>query len=256
MHRFGLVLLIGISVLLTACKGSKEVSNNEGKKSWNYALLESQKQKLEFSSLSITGKAKVVDSELGNKLSIGYRINMIADSLIWIRITKVVEGARILVREDSVSIIDRTKQTFQQGDFGPIDEFTGLETDLRLLQDLLIGNIHLIPALSDLKLTKKSSNPRLYTGSKAGTEFVYAIDRKNFRLVQLEAKNKPKRLHTIVNYKDFRLLGNTELAYKGSIKVLEPRPVSISFAHNRVQLNPKKISFRFNVPDHYERLEK
>jgi hypothetical protein len=159
-----------------------------------------------------------------------------------------------MITRDSVFVIDRSRNVYQRSDYTPARTLTGLDADLGLLQDLLVGNLHLLLEAEQLEIDEKNANPRVFTGATNGTALAYAIDQQNNKLVRLEAENPEQALHSVITYEDFDPQGKTQMPGTGKIRVLSPNDIRIEFRHSRVEINPERFSTSFKVPDHYERV--
>lgn len=256
MHiRTLLPLLLAGLFALQACKSSKTaVEGDNPRKGWKYTLAQSEQERLDFETLTLTGKAEVKVPTQSSRISASYRINVAKDSLIWIRLSKFgIEAVRVLITPDSIWVMDKLSNRLEVTDFSLAEEYTGLKADFFTLQDLILGNLYVVP--EHLIAEKKKGNPHIFTGSKAGMDFRYTIDTDHYKVVEIEAKNLERDQHSIIQYEDFEPTANTQVPARGTITVVAPTETSFRFNHTKIELNPSKISFKFDVPDNYERGE-
>lgn len=252
LSTFCLYLGIACTLGLFACKGKKTVVEGKGKKDWESTLERVRETRPVFNTLTLTGKGSTSIPASDVDMTFSYRINIMRDSLIWMRISKFgIEAARALITKDSVYILDRLNQTLRVANYAPAEKLTGFEVDYGILEDLLLGNFHPIPVLLDV--SGEARNPLVVYGEQAETRFSYTLDPLLLRLIRMEAVSVMKNLHSEILYGDFMEEVHMKIPKKGSITVSQPEKVSLTFDHNRVYVNPDNFSVGFSVPEGYTR---
>lgn len=244
---FGIVLLAG------SCKTAKVAGPTTGlPKKLDRTLKLVQENNPSFKTLTISGKARVDMPKEELNLRLSYRMNILKDSLIWMRVSKLgIEAVRVMITRDSIFAIDNLSETYIRSGFEPAQKYTGLEVNFDILQDLLIGNLHLIPQRVEQR--KPETDPILLTlsGNERGTGFTYTIDKKWLKLIKIHAANPSLLQETEISYGGFENYGKGLLPEEGSIRVSQPNQVELDFNHSRVRVNPEKISVKFQVPKNY-----
>lgn len=256
-HLYSRYLIIVLSIfIISSCKSGKGLI---GKKDPNRATREMltniSAERVQYETISINGRANIDASKQGLKIGVSYRMSMYADSLIWLRISKFgLEGMRALVTKDSIFVIDRTNNQVHISDFSLAEEYTGLKADLGILQDLFLGNLNVIPGINNMQANGKEGDLTTVTGAKAGTQFNYKVDDQLKKLIVMEAINVAQKLHSQTTYSDFESYGNTQMPQATKIQVIAPDEMTLDFKHRKVEVNPAKISFKFSIPESYERV--
>ena len=256
-HLYSRYLLIALSIfIISSCKSGKGlIGKKDPNKATREMLTNISEDRVQYQTISINGRANVDAPEQGVKIGISYRMNMYADSLIWLRISKFgIEGMRALITQDSIFVIDRTNNQVHISDFSLAEEYTGLKADLGILQDLFLGNLNVIPGINNMQADGKEGNLVTVTGSKAGTEFKYKLDEQLKKLIVMEAINAAQKLHSQTTYSNFESYGNTQMPQATKIQVIAPDEMTLDFKHRKVEINPAKISFKFSIPGSYERV--
>lgn len=252
------VILLG-SLLVVSCKSRKKTT--EGVKAdetaFQKTLDETLDQQLEFETMSLVGKANIRLPESGLKVNANYRINMISDSLIWMRVSVIlgVEVLRVLITPDSAYFMDKTQKIVTISDLSPISGYIGFDASIKMLQDVLVGNLVLLSEKEELNPASKGDN-FVYESIVAGNELAYQIDPRQAKLVSLEAQNSLKDLHSQIYYRDFSNLLGTRAPEGGQIKVISPSDATISFAHSKMEINPTQLSTKFRIPSSYQKVYK
>lgn len=96
----------------------------------------------EYTYLILRGKL-AVDQTSGKHTEANYRIHLEAGKRVWASVSLLgIEGARLLALPDSVVFIDRINNRYYAGGYAWLEQQAGIPFDLRLLQDLLTGNLN------------------------------------------------------------------------------------------------------------------
>ena len=247
--------LLPLLLLLSGCGLFRGAAGGPAAEREAQALLrKTEAASLDFGQLSLSGRARLEmpGSDMEN-LSVTYRVHIAKDSLMLIRVIKFAEALRILVRPDSIFVLNKLDQTLTVVAFDAAETYTGLPADFGLLQDLLLGNFHPLPAT--LQPESRSGNPRRFLGESAGTRFIYSIDPQLHKLTGIEAHNEARNQQTAITYGDFTAEGGTQVPQTGKVAVLQPAPFSVEFEHKKIQIDPGDLSFSFSVPEGYQRRE-
>lgn len=254
--RIKSLFLIAIVAIFTlqACKSNQNLqSGNKPRKGWKHTLANADMERPDFETLTLNGKAEVRMPAQGMRIGASYRINIAKDSLIWIRMSKFgIEAVRVLITQDSIFVLDKLSNSLRVTDFSLAERYTGLEGNFGALQDLILGNLYLIP--EKMSAEKKKGNPHIFTGSQAGMDFRYTIDTDIYKVLEIEAQNSGQNQHSLIKYEDFKEAGTSRIATKGALSVIAPTETGVKFNHSKVEVNPNKISFKFTVPASYERI--
>jgi hypothetical protein len=252
MFRLALaMLLLG---LLPGCSLFRKSGGSEGYSSASGSLLKRlEAEEIDFQTLSLSGKADIsLPEDQGGSLSASYRIAIARDSLILIRITKVIEAFRICITRDSIYVADRINQRLYIADFGAAERYIGLKGDFGLLQDLLLGHFHPLP--ESLSLTGREGGDLLLSGQAGGADFVYRADMRLQKITEIRAENALRNQATRIAYGDFQEAGKSRLPYSVRVEVLRPEAATLQLTHRRADLDEGGISFEFSGLEGYERI--
>ncbi|MDW3648642.1 MAG: DUF4292 domain-containing protein [Bacteroidia bacterium] len=247
-----LLIILPLLALLSlqSCKGLKKKQGIQAEKAWKTTISNASKERVEYKTLELSGKAQLDIEKMGvNNMGVSYRVSMEKDKRIWIRVSKLIEVARILARPDSLFVLDKINRRYIACDYALAEKFTGLEMDFELLQDLILGNFNPIP--EELSPGLQENGVQTFTGEKAGTDFTYKIDNSTFKVKEIKAVNSGLKQNTVISYSDFSEKASTLMPQNTSISVLSPEEISIDLSHRKVDLNPSDPSFSFRVPSSY-----
>ncbi|MDQ3046093.1 MAG: DUF4292 domain-containing protein [Bacteroidota bacterium] len=138
------ILLLLCMIAFGSCKNKKHLTLNNGKcildfKNAKTLTSNLKTSEFKFDRLNAKISAEAVIDSSSNSFSITLRIKK--DSVIWMSISKLgIEGARVLIKKDSVWFLNRLENKYFKGDFAYISKLLNTELDFEMLQSLLVGN--------------------------------------------------------------------------------------------------------------------
>lgn len=246
----GLLLML----LIVGCKSKKEVvtDTTTAKEEWRTLLDSYTAIRPSYKTVSFTGNVSATIPNDDIKLSLSYKINLIKDSLIWMRFTKFgIEAARVLITRDSVFVLDRINRELLTADFQLAHKYTGLNVSFPNVEDLFMGNLFFFEG--PVVPIQLNGSPKQFKSTSAGTQFLYSINGLLQRIEKLEAKNDDQKQHTVVNYGDYQSRKGVMVPGFAEINVLAPESAKVSFQHSIINYDQADISLGFTVPSNYER---
>lgn len=95
-----------------------------------------------FDFISLNGKMSVSFNSQEQSNAFKVNLRMREDSAIWVSITPAlgIEAARVLLRRDSVFLIDKIKNRYYVGGYEALDTLLNYYAEFRVLENLLVGN--------------------------------------------------------------------------------------------------------------------
>ena len=256
MKRNYLALLLSVILILSAlisCKGLKKAQGEKVEDEATAILKKTEKEIVKYEVLSLSGRARVEIPEMGiNGMSASYRISMMKDDRILIRVSKIIEAFRILATRDSVYVLDKLNHNLIACDYQLVERMVGIEASFNLLHDLLTGDFHPVP--DKLRLTGEEDGMKKFSGEKSSINFTYFINPEINKVTKIKAKHSSLGHQTELNYENFEPYGETLMPMKGSASVDAPEEFSLDFEHRKVSINPDNLTIAFNIPDDYGRM--
>lgn len=237
----------------TGCRDKHTTSSTPAasqKPTRNQAIAECANKGLaEFRTLSIAGKALADIPDVGEGVSLSYRIAIERDKAILIRVNKLIEIARIYITPEEIVTLDRLNSVAYVNDYSVARTYVGLDADFALLQDLITGSLNVIP--DTMNQTAKVNGVASYVGQRAGIGFQYDVAEDDCRPRRLEAQNSARQQHTRILYPEFEEIGKTKFAKSVNIELLEPKKAAISLAHSSIIPDEAEFSINFSIPENY-----
>jgi hypothetical protein len=229
----------------------KTTNTTREERVWRATLAKTQAERVAFETMSISGKARIEGEtgDLGN-LSVSYRIDLIRDSTMIIRLSKFIEVARIKLDADSIYVLNRLEQSYTACDYSLAESYTGLQADFQTMQALFLGDF--VPIPRNLKAEEIQALPQTFIGEEAGTFFRYFIDPLILRVVGIETRNEARGQASLIRYSRFETYGRTQMPQEIQIGVSAPETLDIGLDHRKVRLD-ESLNLSFDVPGNFRR---
>lgn len=251
MPRFVLLLWISLSIFAAGCKSSRNFSRAEA--SARSTLNATLNNNLKYESVAMNGKVEMAASARSMSLSVNYRIYIRHDSLMGVRISKLgIEAARVLITRDSLYLLNRLEKTYSVAGVNASQRFTGFDANFAVLEDLLTGNLNLIP--KDIQLPKEKQEEVIITGTEGEMSLRYVLDDRMNKLIRIEASNAARNQLSLIRYQSFESQEGMNYPMEGIIQIVSPEAATFSYKHSKVQFNPKENIFKFEIPSDYVRV--
>jgi hypothetical protein len=274
---FWLIIYLLSTLSLLSCKSQKTISSTP-----NRAIADTIQIKTVLVSDSIINKmtenqfnfewlsAKfTADYETdNNNTSFSGQIRIRKDSLIWISISKFsIEGARILITQDSIFVINRMDNNYFKSDFNYINRFINSTVDFDMLQAFIVGNDFKYYEKNKFKTSFDGENFQLNTINRHKLKKYIRneneklkilvqnieINPKTYKIINLNVKEVKENNKLKISYSDFENINNQLLAKILQISIISEKVIGIKLEYSKVNLN-EELNFPFKIPENYERI--
>lgn len=181
-------------------------------------------------------------------------IRMEKDSVIWIRIEAIfgIEAFRVLIKPDSVYVLDKFKKRAMIRPLDYFEEITQLPIDFSTLQDLIVGN----PVFFGDNITAIQKNERLTSLLHIGELFKHlvSLDNSTFRTMhsKLDDRDVNRNRTADLNYSDYEEKNGTAFATERNIVIAEKARVEIKMHFKQFQFN-EMLNYPFSIPASYKK---
>jgi len=203
----------------------------------NFNYLDS-KVKLSFESPQDNFTAKVV-------------LRIKKDSIIWASISKTgIEGLRVLLRTDSVYVIDRLGKNFYRYSFKEVSALFKFDLNFEIIQSIIVGNM---PFKSyDKNRTSKNENYWKIKQNERNIDIENYISLENKKLAQIFLVDSSTNSNMKLSYENFSNLGDVlfphthfiDLVYKEDGQI---QKMNIKLEHIKVVIGQEPLKFPFNM---------
>lgn len=264
-----LIVLVAV-VLMASCRTTKNIQTAIAKKDSSVVVMvpsEDRKndtvefihnilRKVDSSRLNFqTFTAKVnVDYQgsEGKNYNVNANVRMYKDSAIWISANAVlgIEALRMLITKDSVKLLNKLEKTYTARTVDYLQEMTQLPLDLKVLQDLIIGN----PVFIDTNVVSFATNGSSISLLSLGQWFknLLTVDANgNFVLhSKLDDADLARNRTADLLYSDYETKKGVPFAAKRRITVSEKKRLDVKLDFKQYDFNTE-VSFPFSIPKNY-----
>ncbi len=209
---------------------------------------------IDFKTFSAKIKIDYEDSK-GKQPDVNAYVRIFKDSLIWINVRSAfldIDAFRILIRPDSVFVINKLDKVVQFRSLDYLQEVTEIPFDFKALQDLLIGN----PVFVDTNIVsiRKTDNQTLLLMVGPYFKHLLTISNENNAVLhsKLDDVDIARNRTADITYSDFETKNGPLFATKREITVAEKNRLDIRMNYKQYDFN-KELSISFNIPKNYKR---
>lgn len=243
----------GLGVGLFGCKPAAQLHTTPLKqRSAAHVMRQVARHQLQAHWLS--GRARVDLRGEGARGRLQAIVRLRRDSALWLAFRKYnVEAARVLVRPDSIFILDRLGKQYVAEDIGFIRRRFGLPFGFREIQMLVLGN----PVMLGTRYAARTDS-LWYVLESEGQRFEGAWwFGADWRLRKMRLYDPLRDQEFIYRLADWRAArSGTLFSYLRTLEVFTPATGTwqLEWAFSKVSIDEPK-SLKFEIPTHYTRVE-
>jgi len=215
-----------------------------------YARISSNR--IEYSTFSSKIRVDYKDSK-GRAIDFNLFVRMRKDSVIWASIIGAlgVEGFRVMIRPDSVVILDKLEKTVQYMSVAGLQDLTQLPFDFKTLQELLVGN----PVYMDGELKAYREESGVVSLSLFGDFFKHLLTftSADMRLQSSKLDDiDPVRSRTAkLVYEDYLPAGRWMFSGRRQLTLAEKSRIDVLLEYRQVEFD-QSLTYPFSIPKNYK----
>ncbi len=201
-------------------------------------------------------RARVSYSDGNQNINAIANIRMKKDSVIWLSVSKLgVEGARMLVRRDSIFVLDRLKKRYSARSLQQLSNQLRFDVDYHLIESVVLGNL-IFPYEQEDLYNEGGYVQYLQEIEKfAVSNFIGTRTRKLEKLIVEDTSTK----NTIsVNYGDFQEIESEIFPFNIAALVKYAQEskddINITIGFSRAEVRHEPLRFPFGAPAKYTRI--
>lgn len=259
-------MIISLAVL-TSCRSTKKISTAIAKKDSVQVVAPNVKNDSVAFIQTALGRVQansIAYTTFNAKMNIDYRggdnknydvnatIRMYKDSAIWMSANAVlgIEAIRVLITKDSVKLMNKLEKTYTARSVDYLQEVTQLPLDLKILQDLIVGNAVYMDS-NVVSFTKGDGVISLLSIGKWFKNLVtlnevdYTIQRS-----KLDDADITRSRTADLTYTDYQQKENRLFSTKRRIAISEKKKLDIRLDFKNYSFDGD-VSFPFSVPKNY-----
>ncbi len=249
--KFKTLLFILFIILIFSCTVRKhgKVAKITPIDTTNASLVNSKLQDNIFHFEWFTGKAKINLIDSSGDRSVTANIRIRRDSVIWVSISALgFEGARILITQDSIRVIDRMQKRYYSTDYSFFEQFTFIPVNYALLQNTIAG----VPLYFDEKKLKARKEDSIYVLLSDGKRKSSTITiNPDYTMLNMDVVDSAVGKSLKVKYKNYNRDNPKPFALERELELNDRQNTHVIINFSKVVINqPQK--FPFNVKEKYE----
>ena len=245
-------LVLALTLLISCSKTSVPL------KSHSLESLESAKLEvddLDFKILSARSRVKYQDQATDFRATANIRMRK--DSLIWFSLSSSIgiEAVRVIITQDSILIMDRLKKTYFGYNFESLSEEFNFPIQFDLVQALILGKM-IYPRTEEDKFDRQKGHI-VVKQQKEQISIDNFIDKKTFRLDQVEFAQNAKSNTMSLGYANFKMIDDYVFPFASRVQVSYADQgnilnTQIEINYNKVEFDGKPLRFPFSIPSKYK----
>lgn len=272
--RYTVILLV-VMVLTSACNPAKKAKVHETvvvvPPSRDTVLIEHEPEKvnrsdsaqirslveginMDFQSALLTGS--MVFENTTDRYNFNFNIRMVKDSVIWMQLKKIgLEGARMLIRRDSLFLVDRIHRTYLKKSWNEIRTQLNGPVDFDALYSILTGNVEYFDKGMDT--LKTSENMKWIYSSDGNNRTVIGINAVFNTLVSYMVQDLRKDNLIRIGLANHKILYDKKyFSYLRDLEIFSnnAKLLYINFSFDEVRRNAV-FNLPFEIPSSYKPME-
>lgn len=225
----------------------------------------------EFNYNWLTSKftADVVTED--NKQSFTVSVRAKKDSAMWLSVSVLgIEGARMLITQDSVRFMDKLNNKYFVGDYQYLSKLLSIDVDFETMQSVLIGNsmefydddeklksgkdstYYLLSTIKKRKLKKALKDNTDNVASKELAQRIW-LHPLTFKVYKIVINDFPNDRIFTANYSDFQVVDSSYFPFKANFVIQAQKQITLDIDYSKV-IQDKPQTMPFNIPAKYERI--
>ncbi|MES2429792.1 MAG: DUF4292 domain-containing protein [Bacteroidota bacterium] len=270
INKIFILFVIVIGVAATSCRPTKKIQTAINKKDSSAIVITDQTKSdsalfvkqtmdslhakyIDFKTFAAKVKVEYEDSK-GKQPNVTAYVHIIKDSVVWISMYATIfniEAFRVLIRKDSVFLVDKINKEVQLRSLDYLQEITQIPFDFKTLQDLLVGNPIF---MNDNIVSYRKADDRVLLAS-VGQYFKHLLTLDNNGVIihsKLDDVDLTRNRTADITYDEYENKIGVNFSTFREITVSEKNKLDIRLNYKQYEFN-KDLSVSFNIPSNYKR---
>jgi hypothetical protein len=207
-----------------------------------------------------------------NKQSFTVSVRAKRDSAMWLSVSVLgIEGARMLITQDSVRFMDKLNNKYFVGDYQYLSKLLSIDVDFETMQSVLIGNstefyddddklksgkdstYYLLSTIKKRKLKKALKENAENVAAKEELAQRIWLHPMTFKIYKIVINDFPNDRTFTANYSDFQVVDSSYFPFKANFVIQAQKKIILDIDYSKV-VNDKPQTMPFNIPVKYERI--
>lgn len=253
-----LSILFSLVFMAPSCSSKKRAMKeaNIGElKARNFDQVQSRAEKFALDTEWLHGKGKVtIDDPSFGKITATLDARWQKDEQLWVMVKKFgFEAARMLIKKDSVFMINRLEKSYIATDFEGLSRKYNVPLNFDLVQTLVLGN-YWNHETTNQTVAIDSVYYRMYADDQRinSNQWLYG---GNYRLHRLLVEDKKERQSLDYQLTNFKKLENGVFPYDRSLALLQDQKTrsEVDIAFSDVKAG-EPVKMTFSIPSGYKQV--
>jgi hypothetical protein len=232
------ILILAI-VLSTQCS----VKKNNSSPTSNYKS---------FTYKTIDAKSSGIYNDAFNEQNFNAYFRIEKNKYIWVSLTGPlsIEGARILIKPDSVSIIDRINKKYYTGSYAAFQKKYRIPLSFIEVQQILVGDIAVDAQKENCIL---ANDLQVCTTKKDSAVYTYMLNPKNYTLEKIRVKDRFSVRELSIKFASYQIISGKLFSFNKEFEInTQNELLKLQLDFNKVEFD-KTLDCSFNIPETYQK---
>lgn len=258
--KFSFIILV--LLLFCSCSLFKKTSKTTINSTDNYFIIDSIiNYYLDYTTLNIKYSAKLESEK--NNYNFSGQIRLKKDSICWINASPAlgIEVARLVFTSDSIKLLNRFENNYSLTNYNFLKKTLKQDLDFNTLQSILTNQLVFFPFknfdISEYKYSQDSTKHYLIYKSDTISFITHniTINKLNNKVEQITTQDTKENKKLIITYSDFYMENEKMFPKKINIEAInKTEKLNINLEYQKINID-KEVSFPFNIPDKYEKID-
>ncbi len=243
-----LLLLLFTLMLFYSCGTIKSLNTYNFEISKKEAIQIVNESNLNFDYLKMT--ADIIFSNENLNMSGNIDLRMKNNEYIWIAVKKLgFEVSRVLIRPDSVFVLDRINRTKYVESYSFLENYIGMNIPFSDFQQLLSGNN--LKMENDFDIIRQENNTVQIKSGNENINYTYTINNLKSIIFAELFDNKSNKLE--VSNSEFKDFQDKKIPYQRHYSFFEKNINQGNVQMNIDEISTEKHNIKFEIPSDYEK---
>jgi hypothetical protein len=214
-------------------------------------------KEVDYTYFEARGRVKYENGEDKQRFSVDIR--MLKDSIVWLSLRSGtgIEGARILMKQDSILFINRIDKQYMMYTFEELDGKVNFPFNLQMMQAIIVGN----PVVFEggTALVDKEENYKVLSQLLENLKIQFWVGRNTSKLEKIMVEDINSRNELNISYSDFQDLQRTLMPFEVDAIMsyydeTGVKDATIEMKYSKVEIPNEALKFPFKISPRQKRV--
>lgn len=237
-----LCIFLSFSMLLSSCMVHRNKTNKNSS------------QIKEIAYKTVECRSECIFRDQFNEQNFTAHIRIQKDQKIWISLTGPlsIEGARLLITPDTVSLIDRINKKFYTGSYSAFQTKYKIPISYFDIQKILVGDFNI-----DSKRDNCLIQDELQICTQKNDSVIYTFysNPKNYTIEKIRVKDRFSNRNLDITFAGYQIISGNQFSFNKNFEIYTNNEIAkLQMDFTKVEYN-KTLEFSFSIPETYEKLD-